>query len=1475
MLEARGRFNSFVKKQRPQGAKKNVLSEMRVWGVERIFDVRARSIENSPAREAALPSLRTPLPPPLFARRSRRALPSLRMPPPPLLLLQLLLLPLLLRGADAQCAVSGTYSYGGVACSSCATGASFVSAAAGCTPSAALTAGPADTAFYLSGSAAEGVAAFAVRGASWTAATSGNINWVQSAISLDGTKILVASRSEGTDPGRGSIYISSDSGASFTATRPTGATMDWMGAAMSGDGTKMLISEHGSGAYCNPHCAKAYISQDGGANFAPVAGFLPRSITNWLGASSDFTTLAMSCADGNVWTSADSGATWTARLTNLGNMNWNVVAVSANGQFVAAVVYGNSQVSQDGYATGIWLSADAGATWSQKTLPSQISNQGNQLSLSLTGARILACFRGGLTQAGFSPQLFLSSDSGSSWTDVAGAAGAGAASPYINMACISPDGSTMLASVMLSSGSSIASSYLRVSEDGGATWATRNTPGAPNPQVFAFCSMSANGGVMVVSTFPGLLWVSTRALSSVGITHVDDHKGAASGALALASGSYLTVPGASAPAALPSGGSVAWSASAWVKCSAPATWAGVLEWGAAGDVGLLSSPQTAALVVGSAAPQSNVGVVSTLAGGSGNSAFADGVGTAAGFYFLRGVAVIPFSGAIVVADMGNQRIRLVSVPDGAVTTLAGGATATFADGLGTAARFRAPTGIAVFPSSGSIVVTDPFTYRIRIATYPGGEVSTLSGGSFGGFADGPATAARFSSCFGVAVLLSDAAVVVADGNRIRIIAYPSGDVSTLAGSGNPAFADGKGTAASFYSPRGVAVLPASGAIIVADMLNSRIRVVSYPGGAVSTLAGSGVPGSSDGVGTAASFNNPTGVAVFPSGGAIVVADTNVNRIRVVTFPGGAVTTLAGSGSSGSTNYDGVGAAASFNAPFGIAVSPTTGAIIVADSGSRRIRLITIPAVLPACDATWHHIALTYAPSASPYPLAAFLDGALVLALAATVTLPDASSSTLRVGWSGDLSANGGSLFAGAVSDLRIYTRSLTLAEVVALSQPKLPAVASAAQLPPAPSASATSYAWSCLAGFSGGSAALTRSAADGTWAWAGGVSAPSCRACDSSAYCFGSAACASCAAGATFLSASLGCAPSAATSAGPTNTAFYLSGSQAEGVAALTLTGAAPSFVADHAGAASGALALASGAHLDAGGATAPAALPSGGKVAWSASAWVKCAAPESYSAVLEWGGAEFGAATDVQQLAAQQAAPQVAALIVGGAVPAPGSGAVTTLAGNGERGYVDDIGVFASFDTPTALAVFPSSGNVVVSDNNVIRVIAYAGGAVSTLAGNGQAAFLDGVGTGASFSGPGGLAVLSSSGPIFIADTNNHRIRVVTFPDGAVSTLAGSGSNAFRDGSSTTASFNYPSGVAVFPSGSALVVADTSNQRIRIVTLPGGIVSTLVSSGSDAFANGVGAASKLFGPVRVSYLPDNKNKLLIVQYKQPQHVNN
>lgn len=176
-------------------------------------------------------------------------------------------------------------------------------------------------------------------------------------------------------------------------------------------------------------------------------------------------------------------------------------------------------------------------------------------------------------------------------------------------------------------------------------------------------------------------------------------------------------------------------------------------------------------------------------------------------------------------------------------------------------------------------------------------------------------------------------VFVADtsNHRVRKLT-PTGQLTTLAGDGTPGFADGPGATARFTNPQGVAV-DTAGNLYVADAGNHRIRKISAAG-VVSTLAGEGSPAFSDGPGATARFSTPVGVAVDGAGN-LYVADRDNHRVRVVD-PLGVVTTLAGTGSVGFSN--GPGAGALFSRPQGIAVD-ATGTVYVVEEGSPVLRVL--------------------------------------------------------------------------------------------------------------------------------------------------------------------------------------------------------------------------------------------------------------------------------------------------------------------------------------------------------------------------------------------------------------------------------------------------------------------------------------------------------------------------------------------------------
>ncbi|MBN8877008.1 MAG: IPT/TIG domain-containing protein [Sphingobacteriales bacterium] len=255
-----------------------------------------------------------------------------------------------------------------------------------------------------------------------------------------------------------------------------------------------------------------------------------------------------------------------------------------------------------------------------------------------------------------------------------------------------------------------------------------------------------------------------------------------------------------------------------------------------------------------------------------------------------------------------------------VSTLAGSSTEGYNDGTGVAAQFASPRSVAV-DSKGNIYVADVGNNRIRKVT-PGGVVTTFAGNGFKSYADGEATKASFNSPSGVAVDVSDNIYVAdAGNNRIRKIT-PAGVVTTVAGDGTAGFFDAADVKARFRFPRGIAV-DASGNIYVGDDDNNRIRKIS-PAGLVTTLAGSGVSGSADGTGTAAQFSSPGGVAVDASGN-VYVGDIGNDGVRKIT-PGGVVTTLA----SGANILDG---------PNGVAID-ASGNVYVTVRESHVIRKIT-------------------------------------------------------------------------------------------------------------------------------------------------------------------------------------------------------------------------------------------------------------------------------------------------------------------------------------------------------------------------------------------------------------------------------------------------------------------------------------------------------------------------------------------------------
>ncbi|HJV53033.1 MAG TPA: hypothetical protein VJ652_16310 [Noviherbaspirillum sp.] len=379
----------------------------------------------------------------------------------------------------------------------------------------------------------------------------------------------------------------------------------------------------------------------------------------------------------------------------------------------------------------------------------------------------------------------------------------------------------------------------------------------------------------------------------------------------------------------------------------------------AGDVIVNNGTPGAGTVTPPAGGTTSTPGIFLIAGNDFGAGDANGVGTLARFDTPNGIAR-DAQGNLYVADRGNSVIRKIST-NATVTTLAGvpGERGS-ADGQGSAARFSAPSGIAV-DNAGNVYVTDSGNSNIRKIT-PGGVVSTLAGKTgLSGHADGAGADALFSgSPMGIAVD-SGGTIFVTDARSVRRVS-PAGQVTTIAGQTNAVGAqDGAGDAASFTELNGITV-DNSGNLYVTDggfvpgsnvtgefNISASVRKIT-PDGTVSTLAGTGgsnsfdtVLGFADGTGAQARFRYPQGITIDRNGNLYVADRGNhaIRRIAIGTTADGAsqvtVSTIAGAPDEPGS-VDGAIANARFMAPEGI-VADADGNLYVTDSTHHVVRKV--------------------------------------------------------------------------------------------------------------------------------------------------------------------------------------------------------------------------------------------------------------------------------------------------------------------------------------------------------------------------------------------------------------------------------------------------------------------------------------------------------------------------------------------------------
>ncbi len=298
---------------------------------------------------------------------------------------------------------------------------------------------------------------------------------------------------------------------------------------------------------------------------------------------------------------------------------------------------------------------------------------------------------------------------------------------------------------------------------------------------------------------------------------------------------------------------------------------------------------------------------------------------------MSGVAVAP-DGSVYISDTRNNRI-LVRAPGGATRVLAGDAKPGLVDGVAGTARFSSPTALVFDRSREVLMVCDTGNHAIRTITYRG-EVSTLAGTGKPGFADGPAREATFHAPMGI-VVDESGTVFVADSlnHAIRMIS-PAGIVSVLANeAGKPGSTDGSAPLSRFHEPAGLALASLGGSrvLLIADRLNHAIRAIAVSTNAVSTISGAGQPGFLDDVGTKAMYAEPSAIVSY--GATAWIADRANHAIRTLDLESGRVLTFAGIGKPG----DGIGLLhqSAFKFPVALALE---GALWIADTGNDAIKV---------------------------------------------------------------------------------------------------------------------------------------------------------------------------------------------------------------------------------------------------------------------------------------------------------------------------------------------------------------------------------------------------------------------------------------------------------------------------------------------------------------------------------------------------------
>jgi N-acetylneuraminic acid mutarotase len=695
--------------------------------------------------------------------------------------------------------------------------------------------------------------------------------------------------------------------------------------------------------------------------------------------------------------------------------------------------------------------------------------------------------------------------------------------------------------------------------------------------------------------------------------------------------------------------------------------------------------------------------------------------------------VVDGLGNVYIGDTNNGRIRRVDATTGIITTIAGNGLQGFSGdgGPATSAELFGPHGVALDPF-GNLYFADWGNSEVRKVNLATGIITRVAGLGSGGDG-GLATNASLNLPQAVATDAKGNIFIADTGDdRIRRVDALTNIITTVAGNGTQGY-NGDGilaTNAELFLPSGVA-LDSSGNIFIADQGNNRIRRVDAVTGIITTVAGNGIGSYAGDGGPATSAELWAPVGILPdAAGNLYIGDYLNNRVRMVDAATGVIITFAGDGIPGYSGDGGPSNFAEVLGPAGLAFDGK-GNLYIADRVNNRVRIVgQQPQYLIATTTVLTASSISLTPGQS-------------LTLTATVTAASGPTPSGTVTfYNGTMSLGAGALNAAGIATLTLtpamgsysitasYGGSTT--DGASVSSPPITVTASAAEVGTNTNLTATPAQLDV-----GQTLTLT----------------------------------------ATVTSPSGGI---------PTGTVTFMSGPKTLGSGPLNANGAATVLLTPFVG---------------------------------------------NYSIVASYGG-------DAAHLSSSSTAQPVAVV----------SPDIFTYVGDGVRGFTGDGGPATSAEISAAWGLaFDAAGNLYIADggNNDVRKVIAATGIIETVAGNQTLGYGGdgGPATSAELNAPWGLAV-DRLGNLFIADSQNSRIRRVDALTGVITTVAGNGVRGYGGdaGPATAAELSAASGVVVDPAGN-LYIADQGNDRIRMVAASTGIITTIAGNGSHGYAGDGGPA--------------------------------